>query len=99
MCIKCNSKEYRSNPDVIFWPSHKILVKVLSNIVENPKEAKFRRLNKKGKAFAEMAGEAKGCESFLKTIGWKDEGDFLVLPPGETEDEEGLTLALAHVLE
>lgn len=64
---------YRGNADVVFWPSHRTLVKVLSNIVEHPEEAKYRRLNKKGKAFEELCN-AKGCDAFLRSLGWIDQG-------------------------
>jgi len=51
----------------------------VGNIIKNPEEEKFRRINLKNEAFHTRVGKISGGLLILKGLGFEDEGDFLVL--------------------
>ncbi len=86
-------KKTKQAPDVYFRDAHKIIVRIVTNIVSDPEEAKFRQINMKGKAFHSVA-EAAGAVDVLLFLGFRVEGDFLTLPPGREIDPASLDFLL-----
>lgn len=74
------------NDPVAFQAATETLFKIVQNVLANPGEAKYRTLRRKGAAFAQKVGGAKGGVRFLRAVGFVDEGEG---------DEAALTLPAA----
>lgn len=58
----------------------------LNNIIKNPQEEKFKKLNLKGKAFTERVSSCYGAVGSLEAIGFAPNAeDFLVLNKTDLE--------------
>ncbi|KAK6060011.1 PUB domain protein, partial [Cooperia oncophora] len=79
--------------------------KYLQNIIENPGEAKYRRIRMSNKVFQERVASVKGGVQFLNAVGFKEsmepfkEGDapesFLVISENSASDTGRLVTALS----
>lgn len=57
----------------------KLLRAYLTNLLKDPENEKFRKINKENKAFVERVRKVDGGLIFLKAVGFVDEGSFLVM--------------------
>eukprot|EP00826_Nyctotherus_ovalis_P049774 TRINITY_DN6037_c0_g4_i2.p1 TRINITY_DN6037_c0_g4~~TRINITY_DN6037_c0_g4_i2.p1 ORF type:complete len:189 (-),score=93.88 TRINITY_DN6037_c0_g4_i2:130-696(-) len=57
----------------------KLLRAYLSNLLKDPENEKFRKINKENKAFVERVRKVDGGLIFLRAVGFVDEGNFLVM--------------------
>mmetsp|Transcript_36736 Transcript_36736/g.118097 ORF Transcript_36736/g.118097 Transcript_36736/m.118097 type:complete len:377 (-) Transcript_36736:61-1191(-) len=63
------------------------LLKVFSNVLELPREDKFRRLKRSNAALVEKVFGVPGAEAFLLSVGWRRESeDILELPEGVSSE-------------
>ena len=63
----------------------KLLKAYLSNLLKDPENEKFRKINKENKAFSERIGKVEGGLFFLRAVGFEDDGSFLVMKKADTE--------------
>lgn len=56
------------------------LIKLFDNVMKQPREGKFRRVNRGNAALAQKVFAMDGAEPFLQAAGWREEGELLVLP-------------------
>jgi len=66
--------------DVLFWPSHKLLERIVGNIATNPKDDKFRKISLSNPKFHENVWKVPGAPQFLFTMGFTEEDGNLVFP-------------------
>jgi len=69
-----------TNSDVDFNPCVATLSKLVSNILNNPSEDKFRKVPLSSQALQTKVWRVKGAREFLESVGWRKEGDHLVFP-------------------
>jgi len=55
--------------------------KLTRNVVRNPGEAKFRKINLANEKIKAAIADVPNAIELLKEMGWTQEGDFLQLPP------------------
>jgi hypothetical protein len=58
-----------------------LLLKVISNIISNPLDAKYRRLNRTNAAFSKKVGSVTGGNNCMTALGFQVEGEEWVLTP------------------
>jgi ubiquilin len=58
-----------------------LLLKVISNIISNPLDAKYRRLNRTNAAFSKKVGSVTGGNNCMIALGFQIEGEEWVLTP------------------
>jgi len=63
----------------------KLLKAYLSNLLKDPENEKFRKINKENKAFSEKISKVEGGLFFLRAVGFEDDGPFLVMKKADTE--------------
>lgn len=63
-----------------FDSAQSILVKILSNVLANPSEEKFRKLRSSNNKIAALLA-TRGVRALLRGAGFEEEGEFLVLAP------------------
>ena len=70
-----------SNSDDVVLAAVTLLLKVSSNIIANPMEEKYRRLNQTNPAFKKKVGDISGGSNCMIGLGFRLEGDEWVLFP------------------
>lgn len=79
--------------------------KLVRNCVQNPGEEKYRRIRTTNEKIHAMLVAVDGAMSVMQTMGWVQEGEFLVLPAGahlsmqEVRDIEDAKLKLKRAEE
>eukprot|EP00743_Colponemidia_sp_Colp-15_P000969 GILK01001069.1.p1 GENE.GILK01001069.1~~GILK01001069.1.p1 ORF type:complete len:247 (-),score=41.99 GILK01001069.1:366-1043(-) len=68
------------NPYEIEEPALAILLKLISNVIANPDEAKFRAIKKSNPALHAKVLSVHGGSEFLMRVGFRDLGETLQLP-------------------
>jgi hypothetical protein len=63
----------------------KLLKAYLSNVLKDPENEKFRKINKENKAFSEKVAKVEGGLYFLRAVGFEDENSFLVMKKVDAE--------------
>lgn len=56
------------------------LLKIFSNILENPSDSRHRTLNTASRALKERVFCLKGTQELLLTLGWQKDGDIFIFP-------------------
>merc|ERR1719296_139651 len=73
------------------------LLKLLGHIVETPTEPKFRRLKLTNATLKAKVFDVPGAQDFLRTAGFVEEGEFLVVPLGsQAQASVAAALKLLH---
>jgi hypothetical protein len=71
-----------SNTDeIVVKTTVSLLLKVISNIISNPLDAKYRRLNRTNAAFSKKVGSVTGGNNCMIALGFQVEGEEWVLTP------------------
>ena len=68
-----------------FKTSMKYVLKLLSNIIENPEESKYRKFNKNNDCIKAKILNIKESEHLLKLIGYEEQGDNQLVYEKEIE--------------
>jgi len=71
------------------------LSKVVSNVLKNPQEAKFRELKKENKAVRSAILDVKPCFTLLRRCGFEDKGEVLRLQSSGLRPGEVARIAMA----
>lgn len=86
-------KGEKKNSYVVCRDAHKLIVRIVTNIVSDPDEPKFRSINMQGKAFKSIS-DCQGAIEVLLHLGFKMDQGHLVLPAGNEIAPEALDFLL-----